>query len=78
MSAFVHVRRRMFPFPLNWNAGMGEGLRSDRGGSSNLRGLSHNPHSARLSERIQVLAVSISYMTVQFYGPLECSLAAQQ
>lgn len=65
-SVFVHVRRRMFPFPLNWNVGMGEGCRSDRGGGSNVRGLSHSPHSALLSEHVQVLAVALSYMTVQF------------
>lgn len=59
-SVFVHVRRRMFPFPLNWNVGMGEGCRSDRGGGSNLRGLSPGPHSARLSGHIQVLAVGLS------------------
>lgn len=77
-SVFVHARRRMFPFLLNWNVGMGEGCRSDRGGDSNLRGLSHSPQSALLSERVQVLAVALSCMTVQFYAPLESSIAVAQ
>lgn len=59
----------MFPFPLNWNVGMGQGCRSDRGGGSNVRGLSRTPHFARLSEHIQVLVVAIPWMTVQFYAP---------
>lgn len=77
-SVFVHVGRRMFPFPLKWNAGMGEGCRSDRGGGGNVRGLSHSPCSARLSERVQVSAVGISAMTVQIYAPLKCSIAVAQ
>lgn len=44
-GALGHGRRKMFPFPLNWNVGMGEGCRSDRWGGSNRRVLSCTPHS---------------------------------